>query len=135
MARAATEGLAHQNVSGVELMRAGPSYMVDTLRALHAEWPGAIPVLIMGSDQFAELAEWHEAEELVGLAEVCVLARDGVDLDAVVPGVDVVWSAADVTAVNVSSSEVRKRVREGRPYRHLVPATVADIIERENLYV
>jgi nicotinate-nucleotide adenylyltransferase len=135
MACAAAEGLAHQNVSGVELMRAGPSYTVDTLRALRAEWPGAMPVLIMGSDQFAELAEWHEVEEFVCLAEVCVLARDGVDIDSVVPGVEVVWSAADVTPVDVSSSEVREQVRKGRPYRHLVPAAVADIIERESLYV
>jgi len=47
----------------------------------------------------------------------------------------VVWSAADVPPVDVSSSDVRRRVREGRPYRHLVPAGVADIVEREGLYV
>jgi nicotinate-nucleotide adenylyltransferase len=135
MARAATEGLAHQNVSDIELRRAGPSYMVDTLRVLRSRSPEAVPILIMGSDQFAELAEWHEAEALVGLAEVCVLARDGVEGDAVVPGVDVVWRAADVPPVDVSSSDVRKWVRQGRPYRHLVPGGVADIIERESLYL
>jgi nicotinate-nucleotide adenylyltransferase len=119
----------------MELKREGPSYTVDTLRALRAERPEATPVLIMGADQFAELAGWHEAEEVARLADVCVLPRGGVELTAALPPLDVVWSAAHVTPVDVSSSEVRKRVREGRPYRHLVPAGVAEIIEREKLYI
>jgi len=135
MARAAIDGCAHQSVSDIELLREGPSYTVDTLRALRSECPEATPVLIMGSDQFAELAGWHEAEEVVRLADVCVLPRGGVELATVLPPLSVVWSAADVSPVDVSSSEVRRRVREGRPYRHLVPGGVADIIEREGLYV
>jgi nicotinate-nucleotide adenylyltransferase len=135
MVRAATHGCAHQSVSDIELRREGPSYTVDSLRALRSERPNTTPVLIMGSDQFAELAGWHEPAEVARLAHVCVLPRDGVELDKVVPRPDLVWSAANVQPVDVSSSEVRKRVREGQPYRHLVPAGVADIIERENLYV
>ena len=135
MARAATDGCAHQSVSDIELLREGPSYTVDTLRALRSTCPEATPVLIMGSDQFAELAEWGEAEEIVRLAEVCVLPREGAGLAAGVPRLSVVWRAANVPPVDVSSSEVRTRVREGLPYRHLVPEGVADIIERERLYV
>ncbi len=135
MVRAATDGCAHQSVSDIELMREGPSYTVDTLRALRAECPEAVPVLIMGSDQFAELKEWHEPEEVVRLANVCVWARGDVDLTTLLPRLDVVWSAADVPPVDVSSSEVRDRVREGRPYEHLVPVPVAQIIEREGLYL
>jgi nicotinate-nucleotide adenylyltransferase len=135
MVRAAIDGLPHQRVSDLELTRGAPSYTVDTLRVLRAEHPGATPVLIMGADQFAELAEWHDAEEVVRLAEVCVLPRGGVELTTALPPLDVVWSAADVAPVDVSSSEVRRRVREGLPYRHLVPATVAEIIERESLYI
>ena len=135
MACAATEGLAHQSASDIELRREGPSYTVDTLRALRSKCPEATPVLVMGADQFAELAEWHEAEEVVRLAEVYVLPRGGVELTTVVPPLDVVWSAADVTPVSASSSDVRMRVREGLPYQHLVPVAVADTIERESLYV
>ncbi len=135
MARAAIDGYAHQRVSDIELSRKGPSYTVDTLRALRSECPEATPVLIMGSDQFAELAEWHEPDEIVRLAEVCVLPRGGVEPTAVVPRLEVSWSAAEVMPVDVSSSQIRKRVREGRPFRHLVPAAVADIIERERLYI
>ena len=134
MVRAATDGLALQSVSDIELLREGPSYTVETLRVLRSERPEAAPVLIMGADQFVELAGWHEAEEVVRLADVCVLPRGGVELTSALPRLDVVWSAADVPPVDVSSSGVRNRVREGRPYRHLVPAGVAEIIERENLY-
>lgn len=135
MVRAACEGCAHQSVSDIELRREGPSYTVDTLRALRSERPEATPVLIMGSDQFIELAGWHQPGEVVRLADVCVLPREGVELDTVLPRLEVVWSAAEVTRIDVSSSDVRRRVRERRPYRHLVPAGVADIVERENLYV
>lgn len=135
MVRVVTEACAHQRVSDIELRREGPSYTVDTLRALRSECPEATPVLIMGSDQFAELAAWHEPEEVVRLAEVCVLPRGGVELATLLPRLEVVWSAADVRPVDVSSSEVRKRVREGLPYRHLVAVGVSDIIERESLYV
>lgn len=135
MVRAVVDGCAHQSVSDIELRREGPSYTVDTLRAIRSECPEAIPVLIIGSDQFAELAEWHEPEEVVRLADVCVVPRDGVELATVLPRFDLVWSEADVLRVDVSSSDVRRRVREGLPYGHLVPVGVADIIERENLYV
>ena len=135
MVRAATDGCALQSVSDIELLREGPSYTVDTLKALRAERPEATLVLIMGADQFAELAGWREADEVVRLADVCVLPRDGVEVTSALPRLNVVWSAADVPPVDVSSSGVRKRVREGRPYRHLVPVGVADIIERESLYV
>jgi nicotinate-nucleotide adenylyltransferase len=135
MVRAAIDGCAHQSVSDSELLREGPSYTVETLRALRSECPEATPVLIIGSDQFAELAGWHEAEEVVRFADVCVLPRGGLELATVLPPLSVVWSVADVSPVDVSSSGVRRRVREGRPYRHLVPAGVAYIIERESLYV
>ena len=135
MVRAAIDGCAHQSVSDIELRREGPSYTVDTLRALRSEYPKSTPVLIMGSDQFAELATWHEAEEVVQLADVCVLPRGGVELTSVQPQLNVVWCEADIAPINVSSSDIRTRVREGRSYRHLVPEQVAEIIEREGLYV
>jgi nicotinate-nucleotide adenylyltransferase len=135
MVHAATDGCAHQSVSDIELRREGRSYTVDTLRTLRSERPVATLLLIMGSDQFAELAGWHEPEEVVRLADVCVLPRYGVELAPVLPGLAVVWSAADVPRVDVSSSDVRERVRKGLPYRHLVPVRVADIMEREGLYI
>lgn len=134
MVRAATDGIEGLLVSDVELRREGPSYTVDTLRALRIAHPEAEPVLILGTDQFAELSTWKEPEALAGLARLCVLPREGTDPSEVDPGVEVEWSRACVPRVDVSSSDIRRRVREGRPYRDLVPDGVARIIDREGLY-
>lgn len=134
MVMAAIEGLEGQEISDLELNREGPSYSVDTLRELRSERPGGRPVLILGSDQFENLRRWREAPELGFLTDLCVVARDDVDPERLQPGVDIEWSLSSLPRVKISSSEIRKRRREGRPYQSLVPEGVAKIIEREDLY-
>ena len=134
MVRAATDGVEGQVVSDLELAREGPSYTVDTLRALRSEYPDLDPVLILGADQFAELSTWREPEEVARLARLWVLEREGESPRDVDPGVDVEWTSAQVSRVDVSSSEIRRRIREGEPFRHLVPEGVVEVIEREGLY-
>lgn len=134
MVMAAIEGLEGQDISDLELHREGPSFSVDTLRELRSERPGGRPVLILGSDQFEDLKRWREAPELGRLADLCVVARDDVDPAKLQPGVDIVWSLSSLPPLDISSSEIRKRRKEGRPYRSLVPEGVAKIIEREDLY-
>jgi len=96
MARAATAESPGQSVSDLELQREGPSYTVDTLRALRSVRPDAELVLIVGSDQFAVLDSWHDAPDLVRLAEVCVLERDESDARPRVPPLQMEWSRAAV---------------------------------------
>ncbi len=134
MVRAATGGVEGQVVSDLELGREGPSYTVDTLRALRSEYPDVDPVLILGADQFAEFSTWREPEEVARLARLWVLAREGDDPSDIDPGVNVEWTPAHVSRVDVSSSEIRRRIREGESFRHLVPEGVAEVIEREGLY-
>ncbi len=134
MVKAATEGARGQKWSDLELARDGPSYTVDTLRALHAEHPDADLVLILGADQFAEFSTWREPEEVARLARLWVLAREGQDPAEVDPGVAVEWTPARVSRVDVSSSDIRRCIREGQPFHHLVPGGVAEVIERERLY-
>ncbi len=134
MVRAVTDGVEGQVVSDLELAREGPSYTVDTLRALRSEYPDVDPVLILGADQFAELSTWREPEEVARLARLWVLEREGENPRDVDPGVNVQWTSAHVSRVDVSSSEIRRRIREGEPFRHLVPKGVAEVIEREGLY-
>ena len=134
MVLAAIEGLEGQEISDLELRREGPSYSVDTLRELRCERPHERPVLILGSDQFETLGTWREAPEVGRLADVCVVARDGIDLASMDPGVDVVWSMSSLSPVDISSSDIRNRRKDGRSYRGLVPEGVARIIEREDLY-
>lgn len=134
MVRAATDDVEGQVVSDLELAREGPSYTVDTLRALRSEDADIDPVLILGADQFAEFSTWKEPQEVARLARLWVLEREGESPHDVDPGVDVEWTAAHVPRVDVSSSEIRRRVRAGEPFRHLVPKGVAEVIEREGLY-
>jgi nicotinate-nucleotide adenylyltransferase len=128
MLEAAIAGNPHFAVDDLELKREGPSYTVDTLRALHGRDPDAELFLLMGADQYADLSTWHEAEAIPRLAHVVVLARQGEK-----PPHDV--TAADVTRIDISATEIRRRVAAGRPIRYLVPEAVEAVIRRERLYL
>jgi nicotinate-nucleotide adenylyltransferase len=136
MVSAAIKGMTGQEVSDIEILRGGHSYTVDTLRALKQIYPEKDLLLIMGSDQFRSLHEWREVESLVGLAEICVLQRRGdINIDECLSSsVDVDWMLAPLGQVDVSSSEIRKKIQQDLPYRHLVSESVGEIIEEEGLY-
>jgi nicotinate-nucleotide adenylyltransferase len=134
--RAAMLNLAIDRHVGFELERAeldrpGPSYTVETLRALKARDPGAELVLLLGADAAAELEQWHKASEIPSLARVVVFARAG----SVVPDSALIHQAIRVPAVDISATDVRRRVREGRSIRYFVPDSVADYISRHRLYL
>jgi nicotinate-nucleotide adenylyltransferase len=132
MAQAAVLGNPGLTVSRVELDRPGPSYMVDTLRELTNRYPGAQLVLLIGADQLARLSDWYEAESLPRLARLAVARR----ADVTIAGAEhsaVEW--VQMPRLDVSSSDIRQRVAEGRPIRYLVPEAVRELIESEGLYV
>lgn len=115
-------------VSEVELGRSGPSFTADTLRHYRELNPQAELFFIMGADQALTLESWHQPRVVEELATLVVMARQGKDPP---PG-DFVW--APVTRVDISSSAIRARVREGRPIRYLVPEAVREIIQSNRLY-
>jgi nicotinate-nucleotide adenylyltransferase len=115
-------------VERLEVERTGPSYTVDTVRALLAASPGVELTVFVGSDAAAELAQWKEADQLRRLARVVVFRRAG----APVPGVGL--EEAEVPAFEVSSTEIRARVQAGRSIRYLVPDVVAEYIASHRLY-
>ncbi len=118
-------------VDRTELERPGPSYTVETLRALHASEPGVRLTVLIGADAAAELEAWHQAEELPALAEVVVFARAGVP----VPPSPLISRSIEVPAIEISATEVRRRVREGRSIRYWVPDPVAEYVTRHRLYL
>lgn len=107
-----------------ELSRGGPSYTVDTLRAFRSRWPDAELVLLVGSDAAEELPRWREIEAVRSLARVVVFTRGGTATEGsvVVPRLD------------ISSSDIRERVRTGRSIRFWVPDSVAAYVARSRLY-
>ena len=115
-----------------ELDRAGPSFTVDTLRAMRRASSEDELVLLIGSDQAREFWTWREPEAILALATVAVLTRaDGAEPD---PERSVPHVRVDVPRIDLSSSEIRRRVEAGLDIRHMVPDAVRAIIETEGLY-
>jgi nicotinate-nucleotide adenylyltransferase len=124
-------------VSRVEIDRDGPTYTVDTLRALAAENPDAELYFITGADAIFEIFDWRDPDEVLGLAHFIAATRPGYDLRRFEtrsatkqPNV----SAMNVPALAISSTDVRERVREGRPIRYLLPEGVKSYVEKVGLY-
>lgn len=125
-------------VSRLELDRPGPSYALDTIRALRAEGgPGAEVIYILGADQALELMTWHRATEVVQETRFVVVPRPGSDLGQLPARLG---SAAERVTVlplaelPISASEVRARVAAGRSIRYLVPESVREYILSQGLY-
>jgi len=119
-------------VSAMEIERGGLSYTVDTLETLARENPGAELVLIVGMDALAAFDRWKNPERITELASLAVLARSGDHgmAAAVGKGVTVVGTRR----IDVSSSEIRQRIAEGKSIHGFVAESVEAYISSENLY-
>lgn len=131
MVRAAAEGDDRFEVDDIELRRPGASYTVDTLRELRTRHPGAELFFVIGMDQFRELHTWREPEEVARLARLAVVSRDG-DLPVGESPIPVV--PVGVTRIDLSATDIRRRVQDGESIRYFVPEPVREFIEREGLY-
>lgn len=131
MVRRAVAGDERFEVDDLELRREGASYTVDTLRAYGERFPGCELHFLVGVDQIRALHTWHEPEEVMRLARLAVISRHGDDAsDSEIPA-----ERVDVTRIDVSSTEIRRRVRAGESIRYLVPDAVRETIERDGLYI
>jgi nicotinate-nucleotide adenylyltransferase len=126
-------------VSAIEVDRDGPSYTVDTLREIHATQPGDELTFIVGGDMAWSLPSWHEPESILALAQMAVAERAGARREEVrarlagMRGAERI-SYIEVPRLDISSSALRRRVREGRPIDYLVADAVGDYIEQWRLY-
>ena len=139
MCRLATASDERFAVSRLELDREGRSYTVDTLRSIHDSAPGDDLTFIVGGDMAHSLPTWREPEAVLGLATVAVAERVGARraeieerLADLAGGERVRFFA--MPRIDVSSSEIRRRVREQRPIRYLVPDEVVRYIGAHGLY-
>jgi nicotinate-nucleotide adenylyltransferase len=140
LCRAAVAGDDELEVSTLEVDRGGSSYTVDTLRILHGSREGDDLTFIVGGDMASSLASWREPEAVLDLARVAVAEREEhrrheiAERLAVLRGADERVVFFTMPRLDISSSDIRRRVAEGRPVRWLVPGEVVDEIERRGLY-
>lgn len=112
-------------VSSVDVDREGPSYTIDTIRDLQAEYPDAEFEFIIGSDALANLPTWKSYEELAKTLTFVVAERPGTEVTAP-PGATV--ETIDVPLLEISSTDIRARVKQGRSIAFLVPQVVEEYI-------
>lgn len=152
MVQAAVEGQPGFTVDDRELRREGPSYSVDTLSDLRAEYPDRSLLLIVGMDAFIGLPKWHQWREILQLAHVVVAHRPGWRTPATGPlgellvdrGTGTVGDLHDapaghiyihaVTQLEIASTSVRTLIARGRDPRFLMPDAVRDIIFESGCY-
>ena len=131
------------DVSREEIDRPGPSYAVDTLRAFRVRLQSAELFYITGADAIHQIlrGEWHRTEELLRLCEFIAASRPGYVLD------HQDWQNStigreyrhrihllEIPALAISSTDIRRRVRQGKPVRYLVPEAVEQYIVKHGLY-
>lgn len=127
-------------VSRLELDREGPSFTVDTLKALKAQYGSQAQLyFIMGADALSTFKAWHRPHEVLQLARIIAFSRPGymVDWDALEQDVPGIAQATDVMStinLHISSTDLRTRVRAGLPIRYQVPAAVLEYIQARGLY-
>ncbi len=144
MARLAVEGDPLFEVSDVELRRPGPSYTIDTVAAFRRERGREVELFwIIGADSLPELPSWYRVAELVRMVRIVTATRPG----WVAPATDrlaaalgraeaevVLGSCMPTPAIEISSTDIRRRVRSGQSIRYLVAEPVASYIHQNRLY-
>jgi nicotinate-nucleotide adenylyltransferase len=121
-------------VSRVDIDRGGPTYTIDTITDIAAEYPGAELFFITGADALGQILSWKDADKAMQMARFIGVTRPGYDLrDDHLP-VDSV-TLQEVPALAISSTDCRSRVRRGEPVWYLVPDGVVQYISKHGLYL
>jgi len=131
--RLALAGKAWCEVDDQEIKRGGVSYTVDTVREFTRRFPQAELFYLIGADNVQSLPKWREANELARLAQFSAIPRPG----ETATSFPAPFRGRMLTGFQcgISSSQIRKRVHDGLPIDHLVPAPVAEAIRNNRLYL
>jgi nicotinate-nucleotide adenylyltransferase len=135
----ALDGSAIDEISIIDIDRSGPSYTADTLEILAERFAPARLFFLMGEDSLRDLPTWHDPERLLHVAELAVAARPGVDADLEsvarhVPAVQRRVHLVPTQEIAISSSDIRRRVRENDSIHGLVPVPVERYIRDHGLF-
>jgi nicotinate-nucleotide adenylyltransferase len=156
MVRLAVAENPHFEVSDMEGLRGGRSYSIDTLRALHIDYPEDELFFIVGADSFNDISTWREYAAIFSLCNVVCVQRPGSTVSSLAKALPVAMApqfcydsaakrlthssghcvyALDGVLLDISSSHIRQLVRGGRSIRYLVPDAVDRYIKQQRLYI
>lgn len=127
-------------ISRVDVDRPGPSYTVDTISILQEQLGQEVEIhFIMGLDSLVELPTWHQPQRLIQLCRLVAVRRPGFEVDAAqlepsIPGISARVEIIDMPEMDISSSELQDRVREGLPIKYQVPEGVERYIRAHGIY-
>ena len=127
-------------LSNVDIDRPPPHYAADTINMLEKSCPGAELIYVMGGDSLANLPLWRKPLELVaGCQTLGVMCRPGAkidlaDLEAQIPGITPKVCFIEAPLLDIAASQIRRRIREGRPFRYFLLPPVYNIIQQRRLY-
>lgn len=130
----AIQGNPQFDISTVEIDREGVSYTADTLRLLAQSYPGAELYLLIGADNLADFHTWREPEVICSLARLAVMHRAGFSADDVDPRWRKHVVAVRTPTIEISGTEIRRRIAEGKSIRYYVTPAVAEYIQEKGLY-
>lgn len=132
MVEAAVGSVEGLEASRIEIDRGGMSYTADTLRVLLDEGHDRQLFVILGSDAAVGLPTWERADEVRKLATIVVVERPGTH--EAEPPTGWSWVCVEVPRLEVSSTDLRARIADGRPLDYLLTPDVIATIERLGLY-
>jgi len=135
MIQLALHGNPHFQASDIEIKRNGPSYTVETIEQLQLRYGKKYSILfIVGADSILEIFTWREPRRLLASGSLVVVPRPGFDLKHLDPLVTEQVMVVQTPLIEISSTDIRRRVRQELSIRYLVPSKVASYIHKRNLY-
>ncbi len=140
MVQAAIAEYAGFDLSRVEMDRPSPHYAVDTVHLLQEHHPGVQLVYLMGGDSLSDLPDWYAHQKFVAACHTLGVMRrpgDEIDLERLethIPGITPKVQFVDAPLLDIAASQIRSRIRQGKPFRYYLPLPVYQIIEDHHLY-
>ena len=131
MVAAAVDEVEGLRASDLEIRRGGASYTIDTVDELQADGTTRAYV-VLGSDAAPGVTSWERATELRERSRIVVVDRPGAAGSRPPEGWD--WINVEAPRLDVSSTDLRDRVRDGRPLDYLIPSSVLDVNRDRGLY-
>ena len=122
-------------LSKIEVKKSGNSYTIDTLKELRHIYPDDEFYLLIGADELTEFTDWKCWQDILDIARIAAMNRPGFSLHYPAAQLEQKTVEVEIPDLAISSSELRSRRKEGCSIRYFVPSSVADFIEKNQLYL